>query len=229
MIELKNIHKIFVLGDQKVHALNNIELNISQGEYVSVMGSSGSGKSTLLNMLGLLDRPDNGSYKLIGNETTDLTEESRAQLRREKIGFVFQSFHLIPRLNARENIELPLVLAGVLPRERKRLSDEVMERLNLTSRADHLPNQLSGGQRQRVAIGRAIIMRPNLLLADEPTGNLDTQSGTDVIRLLEDLNQTGITLIVVTHDPALGVRAKRHIRMSDGIISHDDRGADAPR
>ena len=223
MIELQQVSKTFVLGDQEVHALDHIDLTISQGEYVSVMGTSGSGKSTLLNMLGLLDRPDSGSYKLVGIETVDLPEERRAQLRREQIGFVFQSFHLIPRLNARENIELPMVLAGILPRERKRLSDEVMERLSLSSRADHLPNQLSGGQRQRVAIGRALVMRPKLLLADEPTGNLDTQSGTDVINLLEDLNQSGITLVVVTHDPALGTRAHRHIRMTDGAISGDDK------
>jgi putative ABC transport system ATP-binding protein len=229
MIELRDVSKTFVLGDQEVHALNHIDLTINQGEYVSVMGTSGSGKSTLLNMLGLLDRPDAGSYKLVGVETITLPEEGRAELRRDQIGFVFQSFHLVPRLNARENIELPMVLAGVLPRERKRLSDEVMERLGLTSRADHLPNQLSGGQRQRVAIGRAIVMRPKLLLADEPTGNLDTQSGTDVIKLLEDLNQSGITLVVVTHDPALGTRAHRHIRMTDGVISSDDRGENAPR
>ena len=223
MIELQKISKTFVLGDQEVHALNAVDIVMEQGEYVSVMGTSGSGKSTLLNMLGLLDRPDSGSYKLAGIETTALPEERRAQLRREQIGFVFQSFHLIPRLNARENIELPMVLAGILPRERQRLSDEVMERLNLSSRADHLPNQLSGGQRQRVAIGRALVMRPKLLLADEPTGNLDSQSGIDVINLLEDLNQSGITLVVVTHDPALGVRAHRHIRMTDGKISSDDK------
>ena len=218
MIELRNICKTFVLGDQVVRALDNVSLTINEGDYVSIMGASGSGKSTMLNILGLLDRPDSGTYHLANIETTQLPEERRAELRRDYIGFVFQSFHLIPRLNAQENIELPMLLAGVEPKLRREKSREVMDRLKLTSRADHLPNQLSGGQRQRVAIGRALVMQPKLLLADEPTGNLDSQSGADVVKLLEELNNSGITLAVVTHDPAIGTRAKRHVRMLDGRI-----------
>ena len=222
VIALDAIEKTFHLGDQQVHALDRISLTINTGEYVSVMGPSGSGKSTLLNMLGLLDRPDSGSYKLVGTETTTLKEEERAQLRRERIGFVFQTFHLIPRLTAQENIELPMTLAGTPPKERQRRAREVMERLGLSERAHHAPGQLSGGQRQRVAIARAIVMRPSLILADEPTGNLDTRSGAEVINLLEELHESGITLIVVTHDTALGARAHRNIRMVDGCIERDE-------
>lgn len=226
LIVVKQVNKTFQLGDQPVHALNNIELNISQGEYISIMGPSGSGKSTLLNMLGLLDVPDNGEYWLAGHnqeslDTVLMDEECRARYRRDHIGFVFQSYHLIPRLTAAENIELPLVLAGMKPKERKQRLDPIIQRLGLGERAGHLPNQLSGGQRQRVAIGRAIIMRPKLLLADEPTGNLDSHSGAEVVALLEELNRDGITLIVVTHDQELGDRARRKIRMVDGEIVSD--------
>lgn len=229
VIELKGIEKAFQLGDQIVHALDGVDVTIRKGEYVSVMGPSGSGKSTLLNMFGLLDKPDRGSYKLAGVETTTLSEEERAKYRRDQIGFVFQSFHLIPRLSAQENIELPLLLEGVAPRERAKRAREAMERLGLIERAHHLSNQLSGGQRQRVAIARAIVMRPSLLLADEPTGNLDSRSGADVMNLLEELNQGGITLIVVTHDAGLGARAHRNVRMADGKIVFDqcERAADA--
>lgn len=218
MIELRDVCKTFVLGDQIVRALDHISFTIHDGDYLSIMGASGSGKSTLLNMLGLLDRPDSGSYVIDGIETTSLTEEKRAGLRRDHIGFVFQSFHLIPRLNARENIELPMVLAGIEPKKRRQKSTAVMERLGLMARSDHLATQLSGGQRQRVAIGRALVMEPKLLLADEPTGNLDSQSGAEVIRLLEELNAGGITLAIVTHDAQVGSRATRHIRMADGRI-----------
>jgi putative ABC transport system ATP-binding protein len=173
------------------------------------MGPSGSGKSTLLNILGLLDRPDQGSYRLAGRETTTMQESQRAQLRSEAIGFVFQAYHLVPRLNARENIELPLMLAGMARRERRKLADATMERLQIADRASHLPRQLSGGQRQRVAIARAIVRKPSLLLADEPTGNLDSRSGREVIGLLEELNREGITLCLVTHDADLGARADR--------------------
>lgn len=221
MIELDRICRTFQLGDQAVHALDNISLSIPAGEYVSVMGPSGSGKSTLLNVLGLLDQPDSGHYKLEGVDTTTLSEPQRARYRRDHIGFVFQSYHLVGRLNARENIELPLVLAGMAPKQRQPLVEEILGRLGLKNRADHLPNQLSGGQSQRVAIGRAIIMKPQILLADEPTGNLDTHSGAEVVKLLEELNQQGITLLVVTHDPSLGQRAGRRIRMVDGRIQTD--------
>jgi putative ABC transport system ATP-binding protein len=222
LIALTAVEKMFQLGDQTVHALDGVNLQVRKGEYLSVMGPSGSGKSTMLNMLGLLDRPDRGSYRLAGVETTTLDEERRARFRREQIGFVFQSFHLIPRLTAQENIELPMLLEGIVPRERHRLAQEVMERLGIADRARHLSNQLSGGQRQRVAIARAIVMRPSLLLADEPTGNLDSRSGSDVMQLLEELHHSGITLLVVTHDAALGNRAHRHIRMVDGRVAGDD-------
>jgi putative ABC transport system ATP-binding protein len=221
MIEVNAINKTFTLGDSKVHALNNINLRIEQGEYLSVMGPSGSGKSTLLNMLGLLDRPDDGRYLLNEVDTGSLDENERARLRREQIGFVFQSYHLIPRLTARENVELPMMLAGVPARERHASVEVILEKLGIAKRAHHLPNQLSGGECQRVAIGRSIMMKPTLLLADEPTGNLDSRSGAEVTEILEDLNREGITLLVVTHDHSMGDRARRRIRMVDGAIASD--------
>ena len=225
MIKLRQLCRDFQVGDQVVHALDHIDLSIESGEYLSVMGPSGSGKSTLLNMLGLLDRPSAGQYFLNGAATAGLREEQLAVLRRDHIGFVFQSYHLIPRLTARENIELPLVLASVLPKNRRGKVDELLQRLGLQDRAEHVPNQLSGGQRQRVAIARAIIMEPALLLADEPTGNLDSKSGSEVITLLEELNAGGITLLVVTHDEDIGARARRQLHMIDGCINQDSQAA----
>lgn len=222
MIELEQVERDFQVGDETVHALSDVSLDIGDGEYVSVMGPSGSGKSTLLNVLGLLDRPTRGEYRIDGQPTTALGEEQRAALRRDHIGFVFQAFHLVPRLSAAGNIALPMVLAGVPPAEREQRVAEVMAALDLSDRAHHRPDQLSGGQRQRVAIGRAIVMRPGLLLADEPTGNLDQHSGQEVIALLERLNKDGITLIVVTHDAAIGRRAQREIHMLDGHIHTDE-------
>ncbi len=221
MIELQQASKRFQLGGQTVYGLDAIDLHIEAGEYLSVMGPSGSGKSTLLNILGLLDSPDHGHYQLLGHNTGELSEEQRATLRQQHIGFVFQAYHLIPRLSARENIELPLMLAGMVPGQRRRHSDEVLQRLDMLDRAEHLPNQLSGGQRQRVAIARAIVMKPSLLLADEPTGNLDSHAGSEVVELLEELNAEGITLLVVTHDLAIGQRARRQLRMVDGRIVQD--------
>jgi len=221
MINLQGICKTFYLGEQAVHALDHIDLDVQQGEYLSVMGPSGSGKSTLLNMLGLLDRPDSGSYQLANIETAQLPEVERAELRSQYIGFVFQAYHLIPRLNARENIEMPMMLAGVKAVERRRLADEVLERLAISHRAEHLPKQLSGGERQRVAIARAIVRKPTILLADEPTGNLDSRSGEEVMLMLEQLNREGITLFMVTHDVKLGARAHRHLVMVDGKIVED--------
>lgn len=223
MINLQHIIRQFSLGDETVSALDDVSLTIDAGEYVSVMGPSGSGKSTLLNVMGLLDTPNSGSYRLDSIETVGMQEEARATLRREKIGFVFQAYHLIPRLTARENIELPMVLAGVAPAERRRRSSDTLQRLSLQSRADHLPQQLSGGQRQRVAIGRAVVMKPEIILADEPTGNLDSRSGREVMELLEELNASGITLLMVTHDNTLGARAHRQIIFGDGKISSDQR------
>ncbi|MFC6671589.1 ABC transporter ATP-binding protein [Marinobacterium aestuariivivens] len=221
MIRLEQLCRTYQLGDQPVKALDAVDLEVDAGEYLSVMGPSGSGKSTLLNIIGLLDTPDSGRYFLDGREMTALGEEARAAERNRRIGFVFQAYHLIERLSARENIELPLILAGMAPPERRPLVDEVTERLGLADRAGHLPRQLSGGQRQRVAIARAVIRRPALLLADEPTGNLDSHSGTEVIELLEELNGSGITLLVVTHDPNIGRRAGRKLRMEDGRITED--------
>jgi putative ABC transport system ATP-binding protein len=227
MIELERVERDFQVGDEIVHALSEVSLTLPDGDYVSVMGPSGSGKSTLLNVLGLLDRPNSGRYRLDGIETTEQAEEQRAALRRNRIGFVFQAFHLVPRLTAADNVGLPMLLAGIEPRERKARVHEVLDSLDLTERGHHRPDQLSGGQRQRVAIGRAIVMRPGLLLADEPTGNLDQHAGNEVVALLERLNASGITLVVVTHDPAIGRRARRRVRMVDGRIESDTQ-ADAP-
>jgi len=224
MIKVEGVNKTFLLGDQPVHALANINLKVEQGAYLSVMGPSGSGKSTLLNMLGLLDRPDSGEYWLVDHPTRNLSESARAELRSQYIGFVFQAYHLVPRLTSRENIELPMMLTGVDRKQRRALADAAMDRLGIADRADHLPNQLSGGQRQRVALARAIVRKPALILADEPTGNLDGHSGAEVVNLLEELNAEGITLLVVTHDAALGARARRRLRMVDGVIDQDEQG-----
>ncbi|MEF8728238.1 MAG: ABC transporter ATP-binding protein [Accumulibacter sp.] len=221
LIELSAIQRVFHLGDSRVHALQSIDLCISAGEYVSVMGPSGSGKSTLLNLLGLLDRPDSGSYRLAGRDVTTLSADEQARVRSERIGFVFQSFHLVPRLTAAENIALPMVLAGIPPAQRGERVRQALRDYGLENRTDHRPDQLSGGQRQRVAIARATIMKPALVLADEPTGNLDRTTGEEVMRLLEALNGTGVTLIVVTHDGALGARARRQLLMADGTLQHD--------
>lgn len=221
LISLQGIERTFLLGDSKVHALRNICLQIGAGEYISVMGLSGSGKSTLLNMIGLLDKPDAGTYLLEGRDVTTLSPDELAKVRSERIGFIFQSFHLVQRLTAASNIELPLILSGVATRERSKRVAQALKEYGLTDRAHHRPNELSGGQRQRVAIARATILRPAVLLADEPTGNLDKATGEEVVRLLEALNAQGMALIVVTHDQALGSRAKRQIRMEDGAIVSD--------
>ena len=221
LIVLREVCRSFQVGDETVHALDHVSLDIQAGDYISVMGPSGSGKSTLLNMLGLLDQTNSGSYRFAGQELTTLPEEARAKVRREKIGFIFQSFHLIPRLTAAENVELPLMLMGMPTSERKAKVTAALASLGLTPRADHRPAQLSGGQQQRVAIARATILHAPLLLADEPTGNLDSHSSAEVIHILEDLNAQGITLIVVTHDTAMGERARRRIRMVDGKVVGD--------
>jgi putative ABC transport system ATP-binding protein len=220
-IELTGIERVFQLGDSQVHALHALTVAIEAGEYVAVMGPSGSGKSTLLNLLGLLDRPDAGSYRLEGRDVTTLSADEQARVRRERIGFVFQSFHLVPRLTAAENVALPLVLAGLAPKERQRRVADALKGFGLADRANHRPDQLSGGQRQRVAIARATIMRPALILADEPTGNLDRGTGQEVTHLLEELNTNGVTLIVVTHDPMMGGRARRQLLLEDGVLRQD--------
>lgn len=225
LIRLDAVSRRFTLGGSEVAALDRVSLRVAEGEYLAVMGPSGSGKSTLLNVLGLLDRPDEGRYWLGGEDTATLSEPALAQLRGHRIGFVFQSFHLISRLTARENVELPLMLCGIAPAERHRRSQPLLGELGLDNRAGHRPAELSGGQRQRVAIARAMAMAPRLILADEPTGNLDSRSGEEVITLLEGLNrEQGITLVVVTHDPRLGDRAGRRILMNDGRINIDSGG-----
>jgi len=218
MIELENINRTFQVGEQRIHALNNINLSIKKGEYVSIMGPSGSGKSTLLNVIALLDPPSSGKYTLNNRLVTQLNDDQLAQVRRENIGFVFQFFHLIARYSAAENIEIPMILAGIPAKQRKQRVEEALEAVNLQSRASHRPDQLSGGQVQRVAIARAMIMRPQILLADEPTGNLDSQAGSEIIELLENLNQQQVTLLMITHDEALGRRAQRRIRLIDGQV-----------
>ncbi|HRY88726.1 MAG TPA: ABC transporter ATP-binding protein, partial [Rubrivivax sp.] len=222
-IELDGIERVFHLGDSVVHALAGVDLRIDAGEYIAVMGPSGSGKSTLLNVLGLLDRPDAGRYRLEGRDVTTLSADEQARVRSRRIGFVFQSFHLVPRLSAAENIALPMVLAGIVPRERDARVRAALAGFGLADRAGHKPDELSGGQRQRVAIARATVMQPALLLADEPTGNLDRATGDEVVRLLEQLNASGMTLLVVTHDAALGARARRRLLMEDGAIRTDER------
>lgn len=227
-IELQAIERTFTLGDSEVHALRDLNLAIEAGEYVAVMGPSGSGKSTLLNLLGLLDRPNAGHYRLEGRDVTTLSSDEQAAVRRTRIGFVFQSFHLVPRLTAAENIALPLMLAGMPAGERNLRVSRALRDFGLDTRAGHRPDELSGGQRQRVAIARATIMQPAVLLADEPTGNLDRQTGQEVTALLEALNAAGTTLIVVTHDPLMGGRARRQLLMEDGALKQDLRAAAGP-
>lgn len=228
MILLRDLRRTYQVGDQEVRALDGVSLQITQGEYLSIMGPSGSGKSTLLNVLGLLDRPDAGLYEFEGEDVTALSDTQQAHLRSERIGFVFQFFHLVQRLTAAENVELPLVLAGVAPRERRVRVQSMLSAVGLKDRAHHRPDQLSGGQRQRVAVARAAVTQPALLLADEPTGNLDQASGADVLQLLERLHADGITLLVVTHDRAVGARAQRCIRMVDGRVVEDLTGPAPP-
>jgi putative ABC transport system ATP-binding protein len=220
-IELIGIERLFRLGDSVVHALAGIDLAVDAGEYLSVMGPSGSGKSTLLNVLGLLDSPTAGQYRLEGRDVTTLSAAEQARVRSRRIGFVFQSFHLVPRLTAAENIALPMILAGIPPAERAARVARALADFGLADRASHRPDELSGGQRQRVAIARATVMQPAMLLADEPTGNLDRATGEEVMRLLEELHGRGVTLIMVTHDQALGARARRQIYMEDGAIRRD--------
>jgi len=228
VIRFRHAQRFFAVGDQVVRALDDVNLDIGAGEYAAITGPSGSGKSTLLNAIGLLDRLTDGSYFLEGSDVTRLSDDDLARTRREKIGFVFQFFHLVPRLTAAQNVELPLILSDVEPNARRGRVEESLESLGLADRAHHRPNQLSGGQRQRVAIARAMVTRPQVILADEPTGNLDRASGLDVVEILEGLNRDGITLLVVTHDGELADRAARRIRMVDGKIASDTGSAEQP-
>ena len=218
MIEVNNLQKIFRTEEIETWALNDVSFNVADGEFVAIMGPSGCGKSTLLNILGLLDNPTKGSYKLQGTEVATLDENHRTDLRKGVIGFVFQSFNLIDEINVRENIELPLLYLGVPAKERRRRAEEVMERMNISHREKHFPNQLSGGQQQRVAIARAVIAGPKLILADEPTGNLDSVNGQEVMNLLKELNQQGTTIVMVTHSRHDASYANRIINLFDGSI-----------
>jgi putative ABC transport system ATP-binding protein len=224
MIRLRGIERVFRVGEEEVHALRGIDLEITAGEYLSIMGPSGSGKSTLLNIIGLLDRPSAGRYELDGRDVTALDDDELARVRRDKIGFVFQFFHLVPRLTAAENIELPMVLAGVEAAARKAKLERLLADYGLAPRARHRPDQLSGGQCQRVAIARAMAMRPAVILADEPTGNLDRHTGQEVLAVLERVHHEGATVAVITHDPEIGARAHRRLRLVDGAVASDQRG-----
>jgi len=218
MIELKDLWRTYQVGDSQVHALHGVDLTIGRGDYLAVIGPSGSGKSTLLNILGCLDRPTTGSYFFDGRDVGQLSDVERTKLRQDQIGFVFQFFHLLARLTAQGNVELPMLFAGVSRAERRSRAAEVLASVGLEDRAHHRPDQLSGGQRQRVAIARAVVMGPGLVLADEPTGNLDKASAFEVMDLLEAMNRDGQTVVLVTHDPEVAARAKNRVRMDDGDI-----------
>jgi putative ABC transport system ATP-binding protein len=218
MIRLSGISRTFQVGDEPVRALADVSEEIAPGEHLAIMGPSGSGKSTLLHILGCLDRADAGRYELLGREVGGLDESELSLIRRHTIGFVFQFFHLVPRLSALENVELPMVFAGIARRERRERAMARLQAVGLEPRADHRPDQLSGGERQRVALARATVLEPKLLLADEPTGNLDAASGRQVLRLLREMNAAGLTLVVVTHDPAVARRARRVLVLKDGRV-----------
>ena len=218
MIQIERLSKVFRTEEVETVALNNVHLEVKEGEFVAIMGPSGCGKSTLLNTLGLLDNPTEGSYKLLGTEVADLHEKERTRLRKGVIGFVFQSFNLIDELNVYENVELPLVYLGVKPVERKKMVTDMLKRMNISHRAKHYPQQLSGGQQQRVAIARAVITNPKLILADEPTGNLDSKNGQEVMNLLTELNAEGTTIIMVTHSKHDAGYAHRIVHLFDGSI-----------
>lgn len=221
LIELKDITKIYRIGDITLAALNGVSLKIDKGEYVALMGPSGSGKSTLMNILGCLDTPSSGSYLLNGKYVSELSERELAAIRNKEIGFVFQSFNLLPRQTALENVQLPLVYAGIRKDERITRAEEVMMQVGLSDRQTHKPNELSGGQRQRVAVARALVNHPSIILADEPTGNLDSKTSTEIMELFEAIHQAGNTIILVTHEEDIARRARRIVRMRDGLIESD--------
>lgn len=223
LIELKGINKAYKNGDQELRVLKDINLEVEEGEFVAIMGPSGSGKSTLMNVIGLLDRPTSGEYFLEGQEVGNLSEKKLARVRNEQIGFVFQQFFLLSKLNAFQNVELPLIYAGVHPAKRKEIAEQYLEKVELGSRMHHLPSELSGGQKQRVAIARALVNRPAIVLADEPTGALDTKTGEQIMDLLTKLNQEGKTIIMVTHEPEIASFANRRIVIRDGVISSDSK------
>ena len=221
LIEIKDIYKIYNPGENEVRALDGVSLTVERGEFIAIVGQSGSGKSTLMNMLGLLDVPTSGTYMLDGENVSHMTDDELSEIRNKQIGFIFQGFNLIPSLTAVGNVELPLVYRGMKKEERRKISVEALERVGLSHRLDHLPKQMSGGQQQRVAIARAVAARPPIILADEPTGNLDSHSGVEVMKILHELHNEGRTIILITHDNDIALEAQRVIRIQDGQVVSD--------
>lgn len=227
LIDLKNVNKSYRNGDQELQVLKDIHLAVEEGEFVAIMGPSGSGKSTLMNIIGMLDRPTSGEYYLEGEEVAKLGEKKLAKVRNQQLGFVFQQFFLLSKLNALQNVELPLIYAGVSQSKRKALAEQYLKKVELEARMHHLPSELSGGQKQRVAIARAQVNHPSIILADEPTGALDTKTGEQIMELLTELNREGKTIIMVTHEPEIAAFAKRQIVIRDGVISSDTKKGEA--
>lgn len=223
VIDIEGLSKVYVMGSTEVHALRRIDLQIRTNEYVALMGPSGSGKSTLMNLLGCLDTPTNGLYRLDGSDVSQMTDSELAEVRNRKIGFVFQTFNLLPRLSALENVALPLVYSGISRKQREARAREVLNDVGLGDRTDHKPNELSGGQRQRVAIARALVNKPAIILADEPTGNLDTKTSIEIMEIFEKIHDAGNTVILVTHEPDISEHAHRIVRLRDGLIETDER------
>ncbi|RZS93128.1 ABC transporter ATP-binding protein [Aquimarina brevivitae] len=223
VIEIRGIIRNFQLGQETVYVLKGIDLDIERGEYVAIMGPSGSGKSTLMNLLGCLDTPTAGSYNLNGQDVSQMTDDELAEIRNKEIGFVFQTFNLLPRTTALDNVALPMVYAGASKKDREHRAAEVLTDVGLADRMDHKPNQLSGGQRQRVAVGRALVNKPSIILADEPTGNLDSKTSLEILQLFDQIHQAGNTVIMVTHEEDVAERAHRIIRLRDGVIESDIR------
>ena len=221
LIETKDLWKTYVMGAEEIHALRGVNLDIDRGEYVAIMGPSGSGKSTLMNLIGCLDTPSKGTYLLNGNLVSQMNDDELARIRNEEIGFVFQTFNLLPRATALHNVELPLIYAGVRSKDRERRAKEALEKVELTSRMTHRPNELSGGQRQRVAVARALVNNPSILLADEPTGNLDSKTGEEIMALFERLYQAGNTIVLVTHEADIAAHAHRVVHIKDGVVEKD--------
>lgn len=223
MISVRDLAKIYQIGTQEVHALRSVDLDILENEYVALMGPSGSGKSTLMNILGCLDTPSRGTYLLNGNDVSDMEDDDLAEVRNREIGFVFQTFNLLPRYSALDNVALPLIYSGVGKAQRQERAREVLDMVGLGDRMDHKPNELSGGQRQRVAVARALVNKPSIILADEPTGNLDTKTSHEIMALLDEIHQSGNTIILVTHEEDIAERAKRIVRLRDGLVESDSK------